>query len=116
MTLQAENTAHNFYPYFTNFSTKNYFQHEDFLEHSKEATHYTDDQSAFAVVRATSANGSGTIVGVDFYSHYAITPRMAIQSGYQTFVSFYRASGGPSGTSKQKKSTNQLPINQSSVL
>ncbi|GHV24605.1 hypothetical protein FACS1894176_01290 [Bacteroidia bacterium] len=120
MTLSTANTAHNFYPYFTNFSSNNYFQHHNFEFNPGTigATHSTTDQSAFAVVRATSANAKGTVVGVDYYDQYAITPRMAIQDGKQSFTSYYWASGGPAAgsNSTQKQSTNQLPINQSSVL
>lgn len=81
MTLQQPNAVHNFYPYFTNFSSNNYFQHQKFFSNTNDSTasHYTNDQSAFAVVRATSANAGGTIVGVDHNNNYAISPRMSIQ-------------------------------------
>jgi hypothetical protein len=51
-------------------------------------------------------------VGIDYYSHYAISPRMGIQGGKQMFVSYY-----PTGmTPRPSISPNALPLSQSSVL
>jgi hypothetical protein len=113
MTLQSADATHNFQPYFSNFSASNYFQHQKFPGNLSGSTHYTNDQSAFAVVRATAA-GNGTIVGVDYYKNYAISPRFGVQAGKQMFVSYYPTS--MSQGFRPAISEWTLPVGTSAVL
>ncbi|MDR2541316.1 MAG: hypothetical protein LBD11_06215 [Candidatus Peribacteria bacterium] len=65
MTLQAGNPAHNFQPYFTNFSSSNFFD-EQTSSVALTTSQYTIIPTVFTVARVTTAgNVNGRMVGID---------------------------------------------------
>ncbi|MCE7989583.1 MAG: choice-of-anchor D domain-containing protein [Caldilinea sp. CFX5] len=92
MTLQAADAAHNFHPYFSSFSTANYFKDVN----SSFATPWppidVTEVSVFAVARATSLTNDGRITGMDNDDNFAGEPGLSIVDGSPAF---YRFSSGP---------------------
>jgi uncharacterized repeat protein (TIGR01451 family) len=92
MTLQAATAAHNFHPYFSSFSTANYFKDLN----SSFATAWppidATEVSVFAVARANSLTDDGRITGMDNDDNFAGEPGLSIVDGSPAF---YRFSSGP---------------------
>ena len=92
MTLQAADAAHNFHPYFSSFSTANYFKDMN----SSFATPWppidVTEVSVFAVARTNSLTDDGRITGMDNDDNFAGEPGLSIIDGSPAF---YRFSSGP---------------------
>ncbi len=92
MTLQAADEDHNFYPFFSDFSTTNYFKDMN----SSFATPWppidVTEISVFAVARANSLTADGRITGMDNDDNLAAEPGLSIFDGSPAF---YRFSSGP---------------------
>ncbi len=93
MSLSAGDSNHNFNPYFTGFSTTNYFIDVD----SSVATLYPpldlDEVSMFAVVRANSLTADGRVFGIDnendlIWNNHAADPGLSIYNGSPNFYRY----------------------------
>jgi hypothetical protein len=85
MVLQAGDAHHNFQPFFYRFSAANHFREsKSFI--SKNTPN--QPQSVFAVVRPTSSNGEGRIIGLDDTPLEAAIPGFGISQGSQHFYRY----------------------------
>lgn len=96
--LTAANAAHNYYPYYTGFSTSNYFRDAapSFTPSDNSYGTYTrTSYSVFSAARSTAAQGtgSGRIVGIDNDDFYAAEPGFSINNGNPYFYKFYETTG-----------------------
>ena len=121
MTVAAPDVAHNFHPYFTNFSTTNYFRDANSpispnTDNGTAAGAYVGTQTQtdlaiFAVVKPSSA-GSGRITGIDNElpaENYAAEPGVSLSSGSSYFYKY-------SGTTFTPTYSVAAPSGQNVVL
>ncbi len=95
MVVQTPDAAHNYNPYFTGFSSTNYFNDQQSALSSDNSTGGVGTQtrqnlSVFAAVRPSSA-GTGHIVGIDNDDLYGGEPAFSLVSG-QPYI--YKFSNG----------------------
>jgi large repetitive protein len=93
MALQAGDAAHNFHPYFTNFSASNYFYDPtSALSTDNSAggvgTQQTTGLSVFAVVKPNSGTSKGRITGIDNDNYFAAEPGYSLVGGKPYFYKY----------------------------
>lgn len=96
--LTAANAAHNYYPYYTGFSSANYFRDAapSFTPSDNGyGTHTRTSYSVFSAARSTAAQGtgSGRIAGIDNDDFFAAEPGFSINNGNPYFYKFYETTG-----------------------
>ena len=107
MPLQAANASHNFQPYFTGFSTTNFFR--DNTSSVAPANVFTpSDVTVISVVRASSL-GTGRIVGSDNENTTAAEPTLSLSAGKPAFYSFW-------GNNTINVASQSVVANQSGVV
>jgi len=95
MRVQAPDAAHNFYPYFTNFSSTSYFNDQQAVvgtaASQTSGSQVPQNIAVFAAVRPSSNSGTGRIVGLDNDDILAGEPAFSLNAGR---VSLYKFSAG----------------------
>ncbi|MFT3678057.1 MAG: hypothetical protein QM781_19350 [Chitinophagaceae bacterium] len=101
--LTTANAAHNYYPYYTGFSSSNYFRDAapSFTPSDNSyGTHTRTSYSVFSAARSTAAQGtgSGRIVGIDNDDFYAAEPGFSINNGNPYIYKFYETTSSNTHT------------------
>jgi large repetitive protein len=110
MPLQAADAAHNYQPFFGNFTTANYFHDlTSSLNNNNTGTQVPGSASVFAVVRPSTAAATGRIVGIDNDAIFAAEPGYSLSNGKPYFYKF-------SNGALNRTSTGTAPANQNSVI
>jgi hypothetical protein len=104
MTLQPANAVHNFQPYFSNFSSSNYFR--DSSSYVPSNTN-TQPQSVFTIVRPTQTNGIGRILSMDNGSVDGAEPAFDVYQGRQHLYNYAYSSSFSNSVSANSYFTNQ---------
>ena len=106
MPLQVGDAAHNYNPYFTNFSATNFFK--DLNSTVAAANVFTPSEvTMIAAVKASSA-GTGRIVGIDNDDNFSSEPDLSLNLGRPAYYSFWNNNINTIGTATVNTSSNSI--------
>ena len=106
MPLQVGDAAHNYNPFFTNFSATNFFK--DYSSSIAAANVFTPSEvTMIATVKASSA-GTGRIVGIDNDDNFSSEPDLSLNAGHPAYYSFWNNGINTIGTATVNTSSNSI--------
>ncbi len=87
MPLQVGDAAHNFQPYFSNFSATNFFKDLN-SSLAPQGAFQASEVTMIAAVKASSA-GTGRIMGIDNDDNFSAEPSLSLNAGKPAYYRFW---------------------------